>query len=115
MANLTLYGLKNCDTCKKALTALKDISTDVRFVDIRTQTDLSAKIPTWLASIDPEQIVNKRSTTWRGLTKTQQAEATTSKVKELLIANPTLIKRPVIETNQAVYVGWTKEVQEALT
>lgn len=114
MTKITLYGLKNCDTCKKALTAFKATGADVSFIDIRSEADLTTKVPAWIASVGPEQLVNKRSTTWRGLSETQQADAMSGKVEKLLIANPTLIKRPVIEVQQTIYVGWTKETQEAL-
>ena len=59
------------------------------------------------------KLVNKASTTWRGLSDEEKARAE-SDPASLLIANPTLIKRPVIETGGEVYVGWKKDVQAAL-
>ena len=112
---LTLYGLKNCDTCKKALKALEAAGKAVTFVDIRAEADLEAKVPEWLANVDTKTLVNTRSTTWRGLSEDERAKVETDEVAGLLIANPTLIKRPVIETGDAVYVGWTKAVEAALT
>ena len=54
---LTLYGLKNCDTCKKALKALEAAGKAVTFVDIRAEADLEAKVPEWLARLpDPGQL-----------------------------------------------------------
>ncbi|WP_370234449.1 MULTISPECIES: ArsC/Spx/MgsR family protein [Henriciella] len=111
MANLTLYGLKNCDTCKKALNALDADGHDVVLVDIRADTDLQEKVPLWLKEVGPDMLVNKRSTTWRGLSEADKAAVEQGKAEALLIANPTLIKRPVIETGADVYVGWTKDVQ----
>lgn len=111
MANLTLYGLKNCDTCKKALNALDAYGHDVVLVDIRADTDLQEKVPLWLKEVGPDMLVNKRSTTWRGLSEADKAAIEQGKAEALLIANPTLIKRPVIETGADVYVGWTKDVQ----
>ena len=58
---------------------------------------------------------NTRSTTWRGLSEDERAKVETDEVAGLLIANPTLNKRPVIETGDAVHVGWTKAVEAALT
>ena len=104
--SLTLYGLKNCDTCKKALAALGEVS----FVDIRAEADLTKKVPEWLAAAGPDTLVNKRSTTWRRLSEDERA----ADPQALLIANPTLIKRPVIETAGTVHVGWTKDVQAGL-
>ena len=111
MANLTLYGLKNCDTCKKALGELDKAGHDVELVDIRADTDLKSKVPAWLKAVGPDMLVNKRSTTWRSLTDAEKAAVEQGKAEDLLIANPTLIKRPVIETGADVYVGWSKDVQ----
>jgi len=110
MTNLTLYGLKNCDTCKKAIKALEGAGTSVTFVDIRAEADLQAKVPVWLAAAGEAALVNTRSTTWRGLS---EAERGGDKLA-LLIANPTLIKRPVIEAGDEIYVSWSKAVQAAL-
>lgn len=110
MSALTLYGLKNCDTCKKALKALETAGKPVNFVDIRAEADLASKTPIWLASAGAELLVNRRSTTWRGL----DDEARAAAPKALLAANPTLIKRPVIERGEAIYVGWSKSTQAAL-
>ncbi|MEM7766743.1 MAG: ArsC/Spx/MgsR family protein [Pseudomonadota bacterium] len=114
MADLTLHGLKNCDTCKKAQAALQAAGHTVRFVDIRAETDLTAKVPTWLAAVGAETLVNTRSTTWRGLADAEKSAAKSGGAEPLLIANPTLVKRPVIETGTEIHVGWTKPVQTVL-
>jgi arsenate reductase (glutaredoxin) len=111
---LTLYGLKNCDTCKKALSALSDSGHEVAFVDIRAEADLPALVPAWLKAVGKAALVNRRSTTWRGLTTQQQADALGDKAAAILIANPTLIKRPVIDTGADVLVGWDKGTEQAL-
>lgn len=115
MTELTLYGLKNCDTCKKALKALESIGRDVCFIDIRADADLASKVPDWVKELGVDQLLNKRSTTWRGLATLEQTEALNGKAESVMIANPTLIKRPVIEAGQEVYVGWTSKVQAHLT
>ena len=115
MSVMTLYGLKNCDTCKKALAALAAAGRDVAFVDIRADADLAVKCPEWLAAAGAETLVNKRSTTWRGLDNVARADAEGDAAAALLAAHPTLIKRPVIEADNAVYVGWTSAVSTALT
>lgn len=113
MSELTLYGLKNCDTCKKALKALEAAGRPAGFVDIRAEADLPAKLPVWLEAAGSEKLINTRSTTWRGLDEAQRGRAQ-SDPQGLLAENPTLIKRPVIEAGGAVHVGWTKDVQAAL-
>ncbi len=110
---ITLYGLKNCDTCKKAIKALEGAGKAVSFVDIRAEADLPARLPGWIEAAGAEALTNTRSTTWRGLDDTERARATSDPLG-LLAENPTLIKRPVIEADGAVYVGWTRPVQDAL-
>lgn len=110
MTDLTLYGLKNCDTCKKALKSLVAAGKTVQFVDIRADVDLASKVPLWLAAAGADLLVNRRSTTWRNLDEAARA----SDPQALLTANPTLVKRPVIEAGQTVHIGWSKDVQAAL-
>ena len=110
MTAITLYGLKNCDTCKKAMKALAAHGHDVTFVDIRADANLEKKVPFWLSAAGADLLINRRSTTWRGLDEA----ARSSDPLALLKAHPTLIKRPVIEDAQTVYVGWNKDVQAAL-
>lgn len=110
---LVLYGLKNCDTCRKAKRELEGAGKTVKFVDIREEADLGAKLPVWLKAA-PDKLVNKSSATWRGLTNGEKAKAGTNGEKALLTKHPTLIKRPVIEAGSKVHVGWNKDVQTAL-
>ena len=108
--SLTLYGLKNCDTCKKALKALDAAGKSVSFVDIRAEADLPALVPGWLDAAGADLLINRRSTTWRGLSDADRD----GDPAQLLIANPTLVKRPVIEQGSETYVGWSKHTQAAL-
>ena len=107
---LKLYGLKNCDTCKKAIKALEAAGKNVTFVDIRAEADLSTLVPKWLDAAGEEKLINRRSTTWRNLSDGERQSDPTA----LLTANPTLIKRPVIEVGTDIHVGWAKDVQSAL-
>ncbi|MEM0929933.1 MAG: ArsC/Spx/MgsR family protein [Pseudomonadota bacterium] len=108
--SLTLTGLKNCDTCKKAMKALTEAGLKPSFVDIRTEADLKTLVPQWLEAVGSDLLINKRSTTWRNLSEDERNAGPSA----LLQAHPTLIKRPVIETGKTIYVGWTKDVQAAL-
>jgi len=102
---MKLYGLKNCDTCRKALKALENVT----LVDVRTEG-----VPTQVMARAFDEfggaLLNTRSTTWRGL----DAEERARPPLELLADHPTLMKRPLIEAGEALYLGWTKDVQEAL-
>lgn len=107
---LTLYGLKNCDTCRKAQVSLAASGHLVQFIDIRSEAQLDACIPVWLDAVGADTLINRRSTTWRNLSERDRE----GNPVELLTAHPTLIKRPVIKTGDAIMVGWSKQVQAAL-
>jgi len=107
---MTLYGLKNCDTCKKARKALEAAGHTIDFIDIRADADLTVSVPAWLAEAGPDTLINRRSTTWRTLDDATRNRSPAM----LLVEHPTLIKRPVIEVGGQVYVGWSKDVQAAL-
>lgn len=109
----TLYGLKNCDTCKKAMKELDAAGKPADFVDIRAEADLPSKLPRWIAAVG-EKLVNRSSTSWRSLSDEDKARASGVTLEGLLLGNPTLIKRPVIETGDEVLVGWTAETKAKL-
>ncbi len=111
---VTLYGLKNCDTCRKALAALEASDREVAFIDIREEADLDRLLPAWLKAVGAERLVNRRSTTWRTLTDEDKAGALGSSAETILKAHPTLIKRPVIDTGAGILVGWDSGTQQAL-
>ena len=102
---MKIYGLKSCDTCRKALKALPDFS----LVDVRADGVPTALLERALAKFD-DKLVNTRSTTWRGLSEEERAGAPLA----LLQAHPALMKRPLIERDGALYLGWDKSTQAAL-
>ena len=111
---LTLYGLKNCDTCKKALHDLDAAGRETAFVDIREEADLDRLLPAWLKAVGAEKLVNRRSTTWRNLTDEEKTAALGKEAGSLLKTYPTLIKRPVIDTGSEILIGWDSGAQQAL-
>lgn len=110
---LTLYGLKNCDTCKKALKALEAAGKTVVFRDVRADGVSEDRLRSWLAALGRDKLLNTRSTTWRGLSEDERKIAGDEDVVRLLGEYPALIKRPVIETDMDVHAGWSK-AEEAL-
>ena len=103
---IVLYGLKNCDACRRACKELERGGRPISFVDIRDEADLKSKVPHWLSAAGAARLINKRSTTWRSLSDAEQSRAEAGDVSLLLIQNPTLIKRPVMEVGDDVLVGW---------
>ena len=109
---LELYGLKNCDSCKKALKAIAATGKVVTFHDVRSDGVSKQQLETWLAAVGRDRLVNTRSTTWRGLSEEERRMENDEDAKHLLALYPTLIKRPVIVNENTISVGWSKE-QEA--
>ncbi|MCH8465031.1 MAG: arsenate reductase [Roseinatronobacter sp.] len=102
---MTIYGIKTCDTCRKAAKALPEAS----FRDIRTNPLTETELANLLLEFG-DALINRASTTWRGLPEeTRGQEAQT-----LLAAHPTLMKRPVIQAGAKFYLGWKADVQSAL-
>jgi len=101
-----LYGLKNCDTCKKALKSL----AQAEFVDVRAD-GVPPQILTGAFEKFGDALVNTRSTTWRGLSEAERKDPALA----LLTKHPTLMKRPLIDAGETLYLGWGADVQAALT
>ena len=110
---IKVFGLKTCDTCRKARNELEASGQDVEFIDIRADADLASSIPRWLAAVG-DKLVHRSSTTWRGLSEEDKARASGASVEGLLLGNPTLIKRPVIDTGTEILVGWTPATKARL-
>ncbi|MEM8797968.1 MAG: Spx/MgsR family RNA polymerase-binding regulatory protein [Pseudomonadota bacterium] len=111
---LAFYGLKNCDTCKKAMKALDQAGVAFNFKDVRSEPPGPEQLLRWLAAVGKDRLINKRSTTWRSLDPADRNTEGDEDIVSLLGAYPTLIKRPVIEDGDEVYVGWGKSEEKAL-
>jgi len=109
---LTVYGIKQCDTCRKALKWLEGQGIEHRFHDFRADGLQADLLQSWLGSPFTDKLVNRRSTTWRQLTD-KQRQLGDGALLELLLQFPTLIKRPVFVTDKIVAVGFNaKELAE---
>lgn len=111
---MRVYGLKNCDTCRKACKDIDAAGRDYSFYDLREDGVKLHQIENWIAAVGAEVLVNKRSTTWRGISSEEKEAALGEEAAHILSTYPTLIKRPVIEHRGNVYVGWTDEVKADL-
>jgi Arsenate reductase and related proteins, glutaredoxin family len=107
--SMILYGISTCDTCKKALKALEAAGHSVVFRDVRA-APLSESEISELVTEFGDAIVNRQSTTWRGLSDWLKA----SEPEAQLAAQPTLMKRPVIRTEEGLFLGWDAGVQRRL-
>lgn len=112
---MILYGLKNCDTCRKAMKALDGASVRYDFRDIREAPPTKMQIGKWAKAVGTEKLLNTRSTTWRNLPAADRENVDEKKAVALMAEHPTLIKRPLIENGPTqVFAGWTKDVQDAV-
>ena len=102
-----LYGIPTCDTVRKARRWLTENCIDHEFIDVRENTPPKSQIDHWVASLGASKMVNKRSTTWKKLSDTDRAEAESGDITALLLANPTLIKRPVLDYGDVLDVGFS--------
>lgn len=102
---LTVYGIKQCDTCRKALKWLGEQGIEHEFHDFRVDGLDESLLRDWLASPFADQLINRRSTTWRQLND-HQREAQGDAQLKLLLESPTLIKRPVFVDEEIIAVGF---------
>ncbi len=92
---ITVYGIRACDTCRKTLKWFEAQGLAHQFHDLRSDGLDPDRIRSWLGSPFADKLVNRRSTTWRGLGDTERA-ASGAALTDLLVKHPTLVKRPVI-------------------
>ena len=111
MSDLRIYHLKTCDTCRKAIKALRAADRTLTLIDVRADGLSPDAIDMIIASAGWEAALNRRSTTWRGLTDVEKTGLDDANARDLIATHPTLLKRPVITDGDALTVGWTKAVQ----
>lgn len=117
---ITLYGIKQCDTCRKARKYLENVGVKARFVDLRADAvddtgRLDARLlDHFMAQADWSALVNKRSTTWRQLPPEAREPLDKQRAYTLLRQHPTLLKRPLLDTGKTILVGFDAKQYDAL-
>ena len=113
---ITIYGIANCDKCRRACRWLAAQKLAWQFHDFKRAGVPQDELARWLAA-EP-QLVNRRGTTWRRLTAAQQAlledDASAPKAQALLCAQASLLKRPIVAKDGQLWFGWDEQVQAAL-
>ncbi len=102
----TFLGIKNCDSVKKARKWLDANGVPYTYHDLREDGLDKAALQAWISELGWELLLNKRSTTWKQLTDDDRYDLSDTKVMMLLLAHPTLIKRPVLITKAGILVGF---------
>lgn len=107
---ITIYGIKNCDTMKKARAWLDAANMLYRFHDYRAEGIDAATIAGWAAQVGWEKLLNRAGTTFRALPEANKIGLDEARALALMAANPTLIKRPVLEADELLLVGFKPEL-----
>jgi arsenate reductase len=109
-----LYGIKNCDTCKKARQWLEQNGIEHRFHDYRADGLTPELLQSFIDRLGWEKLLNKSSTSWRQLSPEQQADLTREKAARLMLETPTLIKRPILDTGNKLIIGFKADQYASL-
>nr|WP_153018676.1 ArsC family reductase [Marichromatium gracile] len=107
MMAIVLYGIANCDTVRKARAWLRARAIDHDFHDLRADGIDPERLDAWLEALGWEQLINRRSATWRQLPPEQRADLDTARARALVLDHPTLIRRPLIEHGAIIRVGFS--------
>lgn len=105
----TLFGIKNCGTCKKARNWLDEHNCNYKYHDFRENGLNMSLLEELERKIKWENLLNRRSTTWKGLSKNEQDNLDRQKALELMLQYPTLIKRPILSDGEHLILGFSPE------
>ncbi len=106
---LKLYGIKNCDTMKKAFDWLEAHGVAYEFIDYKKAGVCAASLPDWNQRSSWQVLLNTRGMMWKRLSDEERADVDEVKALELMVDYPTLIKRPVLDTGSALLIGFDPE------
>jgi Spx/MgsR family transcriptional regulator len=103
---LTLFVIKNCDTCRKAIKELDHKGIPYQVHDLREDGLSAPLLEHILDKVPVMKALNRRSTTWRQLDEQQKADIDANSARELILAHPTLLKRPLLDTGDEIRLGY---------
>ena len=109
-----LYGIPNCDTMKKARAWLESRRVDYEFHDYKKAGIERAQLESWIRAVGWEVLLNRAGTTFRKLPDAAKANLTEDKAVKLMLEQPAMIKRPVLERGKTLLVGFSPEKYAAL-
>jgi Spx/MgsR family transcriptional regulator len=111
---ITVYGIKNCDSVKKARTWLEKHGVEYQFHDFREDGLDADSVDCWLGELGWETLVNKRSTTWKELDPALRDNMDDATARKSIIDHPTLIKRPLLDTGTERQCGFKPQAYEQI-
>jgi arsenate reductase len=104
-----LYGIKHCDTMKKAFAWLAAANIPYTFSDYKKADVVAARLDDWLARSDWKTLLNTRGLMWKKLAEAERVDVDAAKARALMLRYPALIKRPVLEMGDLLLVGFDPE------
>lgn len=107
---ITVYGIRNCDTVKKARKWLDGHGVEHRFHDLRANGLEAGRLDAWIRAVGWEALLNRRGTTWRRLPRDVREGIDANTAAALMLEHPTVIRRPVIEHGRQVLVGFDADL-----
>ncbi|MFK4818690.1 ArsC family reductase [Ochrobactrum quorumnocens] len=110
--SVTIYGIKNCDTMKKARTWLEDHGIDYTFHDYKKEGLDAATLDRFLKDIEWEKLLNRAGTTFRKLPDGERQNVDAAKARELMLVQPSMVKRPVLDKAGKLTVGFKPDQYE---
>jgi Spx/MgsR family transcriptional regulator len=111
---MILYGIRNCDSVKKARAWLDGRGVEYRFHDYKVSGIDMARLDRWCSEVGWEALLNRAGTTFRKLADSQKENLNQEKAVALMLAQPSVIKRPVVELNAKLVVGFKPELYKSL-
>jgi arsenate reductase len=106
---LTVFGIKSCDTCRKARKYFAEHDIEFRFHDVRDDGLDIQMLERWADRLGWSKLLNKQSLTWRKIPEVDRSDMSANKAFALMLENPTLVKRPVLESDEFIAVGFSEK------
>lgn len=106
---LTVYGIKSCDTCRRARKFLTEHNIEFQFHDLREEGLDIQMLERWSDRLGWQKLLNKQSLTWRKIPEVDRNDMTRDKALAAMIDSPTLVKRPVLEADKFIAVGFSEK------
>lgn len=111
---ITMYGIKNCDTIKKARKWLEENGVDYQFHDYKKDGLNEAQLDSWLDELGFEALINKRGTTWRKLPDDIKDNIDRDSARAVMLENQSIIKRPLLDTGSQKVLGFKADEYQQL-
>jgi len=112
---MRVFGISNCDKCRGAKKWLTKNEIDFEFIDFRKQAITADDIKRWIKNVGEEKLINKRGKTWRALPDELKQNFEKLDVVNIMLEKPTLMTRPIFETQEKIILGFSSDVMNQLS